>query len=207
MRKIIITIIITILLSGCSTTSTKETGQNLLDGVSMNWAERLEYYGKIFSTVINGLEANKDNDYFQGLSDGVILSLQTSSLYDQSKTIMIKNLNNYFLEEEVKLIETILYNLNESTYMLSQIIYHGEYKKDELPIERILKFSDQLNATGVSSTTLNFYNLIRNPNAVFKNNSKSDILELINNLKEDSTDLYDKLYEKREKLSTSNNEN
>ncbi|OEH92531.1 hypothetical protein [Bacillus solimangrovi] len=192
MRNVILSFCI-LFLPACSLVSTKSTDSDYTAAIAWNYTEFFEFEGNFYSIVRDAFQENQSNEYLRGLSEGVQLTFKSYGLYNQANTIMRENLFLYLSEEDIKIIDTIIRNLHGSTYLLSEIIVYNEFEKEKLPSNLLKKIEDQINPSSVASHDLNFYNLVGRPNQVLRENTLSDVQNLINNLKDDSQVLYDSL--------------
>ncbi|MCP3029017.1 hypothetical protein [Halobacillus sp. A5] len=191
MKHLFIVLSFIFILTACSNASSESdnssNSQNAssADPLAIHYSEILDYYGQLYNIIDTSFEDDRSSEYYEGISENAKITLQTTLVYDQIDDLSYEHLSDYLSDEDIDAVKEINSNLYDATYNLVEIIKDDDLDKQTItPYLKDLK--SELDISGVSSKDLNYFNLIRNPRGVAKENTEAEMSELIDQMLEDS---------------------
>ncbi|WP_101842697.1 hypothetical protein [Halobacillus sp. Marseille-P3879] len=197
MKQLFIILSAGFILAACSDASTepdeepssKDTPSSA-DSLALNYSEILDYYGKLYNTIDRSMAEGKNKEYYEGISDNAQITLQTALVYDQLENLSYEHLSEYISDEEIEDVKEINSYLYDATYNLTELMKEEDFDKESIT-PYLTELKAELDVSGVSSSDLNYFNLIRNPRAVAEENSEQEITELVNQMLDDARDFFE----------------
>ncbi|WP_431803609.1 hypothetical protein [Halobacillus andaensis] len=197
MKQLFIILSAGFILAACSDASTEpdeepssKDSPSSADSLALNYSEILDYYGKLYNTIDRSMAEGKNKEYYEGISDNAQITLQTALVYDQLENLSYEHLSEYISDEEIEDVKEINSYLYDATYNLTELMKEEDFDKESIT-PYLTELKAELDVSGVSSSDLNYFNLIRNPRAVAEENSEQEITELINQMLDDARDFFE----------------